>query len=223
MITLENVHKVYHRASEQVRALDGVTLSVGRGEFVALRGPSGCGKSTLLLTVGGMVRPTQGRALVDGRDLYALSLRERAGLRAERIGFVFQMFHLVPYLTALENVLVPRLAGMSADREAAADLLERLQLGPRLYHLPSELSTGERQRVALVRALLKRPALVLADEPIGNLDPESGAQVMGYLAEFHRAGGTVLVVSHDPLAEQHADRTVHMVRGRLQPEPTPAG
>jgi len=220
MIKLESVSKVYSRGTEEVRALDDVSLAVAPGEFVAVRGPSGCGKSTLLLTVGGMIRPTEGRVLLDGRDPYGLSLRERARLRADRVGFVFQMFHLVPYLSAVDNVLVPAMAGMAAGHSEATDLLERLQLGKRLHHRPGELSTGERQRVALARALLKRPSIVLADEPTGNLDPESAAQVMSYLSDFHRDGGTVLVVSHDALAEQHADRTVHLEAGRLLTTPT---
>ena len=215
MIALENVSKLYRRDSEEVRALDEVSISVAAGEFVAVRGPSGCGKSTLLLTVGGMIRPTEGRALIDGEDLYALSARDRARRRAEKIGFVFQMFHLVPYLSALDNVLVPTLAGMSAGRGDAMELLERLQLGHRVRHRPAELSTGERQRVALARALLKRPAIILADEPTGNLDPASAAQVMSYLADFHRDGGTLLLVSHDPLAAEHTDRTVQLLEGHL--------
>ncbi len=216
MIALENVSKVYRRDSEEVRALDEVSISVAAGEFVAVRGPSGCGKSTLLLTVGGMIRPTQGRALIDGEDLYALSARDRARLRAEKIGFVFQMFHLVPYLSALDNVLVPTLAGMSAGRGDAMELLDRLQLGHRVRHRPAELSTGERQRVALARALLKRPAIILADEPTGNLDPDSAAQVMSYLADFHRDGGTLLLVSHDPLAAEYVQRTAYLDAGRLR-------
>lgn len=215
MIVLEGVTKVYRGAEGEVRALDDVSLRVAPGEFVAVRGPSGCGKSTLLLTVGGMVRPTAGRVGMDGRDLYALSPAQRARLRAERIGFVFQMFHLIPYLTALDNVLVPVLAGMRPEPGHAAAVLERLGMGERMRHRPPELSTGERQRVALARALVKQPAIILADEPTGNLDPENAAAVMGYLADFHREGGTVLVVSHDAHAEEHADRTVRLERGRI--------
>jgi len=215
MIALDGVSKVYRGADGEVRALDDVSLAVAAGEFVAVRGASGCGKSTLLLTVGGMVRPTAGTVSLDGRDLYALSHAERARLRAERIGFVFQMFHLVPYLSALDNVLVPVLAGMRPGRGEAAAVLERLGMAERMTHRPPELSTGERQRVALARALVKRPEIILADEPTGNLDPENAAAVMGYLADFHREGGTILVVSHDALAEDHADRTLRLERGQL--------
>jgi len=215
MIALDGVSKVYRGADGEVRALDDVGLTVAAGEFVAVRGPSGCGKSTLLLTVGGMVRPTAGTVGIDGRDLYALSHAQRARLRADRIGFVFQMFHLVPYLSALDNVLVPALAGMRPDRGEATAVLERLGMGERRHHRPPELSTGERQRVALARALIKQPDIILADEPTGNLDPENAAAVMGYLADFHREGGTILVVSHDALAEEHADRTLRLERGRI--------
>jgi ABC-type lipoprotein export system ATPase subunit len=220
MIALDSVSKVYRGADGEVRALDEVSFRVARGEFVAVRGPSGCGKSTLLLTVGGMVRPTGGTVAIDGRDLYSLARAERARLRAERIGFVFQLFHLLPYLSALDNVLVPAVAGMPPDRDEAIAVLERLHMGERLHHRPAELSTGERQRVALARALVKRPEIILADEPTGNLDPVNAAAVMGYLADFHREGGTVLVVSHDALAEQHADRTLHLDRGRIVAPPS---
>jgi len=218
MIALEQVSRTYRKGPEQVRALDHVSLSVAQGEFVVVRGPSGSGKSTLMLTVGGMIRPSEGRVLLEGEDLYRLPASHRASLRAAKIGFVFQMFHLMPYLNVLENVQTPALAGARFSRQEAVELLERLGLAERLYHRPAELSAGERQRVALARALVKRPALVLADEPTGNLDPASAAQVMSSLAEFHRAGGTVLVVTHDPLADQYAQRTVRLQRGRTQPE-----
>jgi len=223
MIHLENVSKVYHQAGREVRALDQVNLSVAASEFVAVRGPSGCGKSTLLLTVGGMIRPTEGRVLVDGQDLYALSARQRAELRAEKIGFVFQMFHLLPYLNVLENVLAPTFAGARVSRQQALDLLDRLQLTERLTHRPAELSTGERQRVALARALLNRPAILLADEPTGNLDPDNAAQVMDCLAEFHHEGGTVLLVTHEPFADRYAQRVVLLARGGVVRRPAPNG
>lgn len=221
MIALEQVSKTYHKGAEQVRALDEVSLSVAQGEFVAVHGASGSGKSTLLLTVGGMIRPTEGRVLFDGQEIYRLSASQRAALRAGKVGFVFQMFHLVPYLNVLENVLAPALTGARFSRQEAVELLERLQLAERLHHRPAELSAGERQRVAIARALIKRPALILADEPTGNLDPTNSAQVMNDLAEFHRDGGTLLVVSHDPLADQYAQRTLHLQRGRIQPAERP--
>ncbi len=219
MIELMNASKVYPTASGEVRALDRVNLSIQQGEFVVARGPSGSGKSTLLLTIGGMIRPTEGQVFVDGTDMYMMSARQRARLRADRIGFVFQMFHLVPYLSALENVLVPTLAGTRTGRREATELLARLQLTDRLGHRANKLSTGERQRVALARALIKHPDIILADEPTGNLDPQNADQVMGYLAEFHQQGGTLLVVSHDAASERYAQRTLYMHNGRLEDEP----
>ena len=218
MITLEDVTKVYAGPRAEVHALDGVRLHVERGEFVAIKGPSGSGKSTLLLTVGGMVRPTDGQVVVADTDLYALTPSARARFRAETVGFVFQMFHLVPYLSVLENVLVPDVARPSADdaRARAAELIARFGIADRADHKPAELSTGERQRVAMARALLNRPALLLADEPTGNLDPDSAADVMTYLTEFHRDGGTVIFVTHEVPAEQYAQRTVYMRSGRIE-------
>ena len=218
MIELVNVSKVYPTPSGEVRALDRVNLSIQRGEFVVARGSSGSGKSTLLLTIGGMIRPTEGRVLIGGQDIFVMSSRQRARLRADKIGFVFQMFHLVPYLNSLENVTVPALAGRQSGRYRAIELLTRLQLADRLDHRPAQLSTGERQRVALARALLNSPEIILADEPTGNLDPDNAREVMNYLAEFHGEGGTVLVVTHDPLANQYAQRTVLMDRGCVQTE-----
>jgi putative ABC transport system ATP-binding protein len=214
LVQLENVSKIYVNKRGEVRALDGVSFSVERGEFVVAQGPSGSGKSTLLLTVGGMVHPTKGQVVVDGKDLYAMSGHDRAKFRAENVGFVFQMFHLVPYLTVIENVLLPS-GGETAARTEAEGLLERLGMSSRLRHKPAELSAGERQRTAIARALLNRPKMLLADEPTGNLDPENSAAVMGYLSEFHRDGGTVIVVSHESAAADYAQRVVQLRDGRV--------
>ena len=216
MIRLENVSKVYRGKMGEVRALDEVSLGVERGEFVVVRGASGSGKSTLLLTIGGLIRPTRGSVLVNGRELYGLSWGEQARLRAEKIGFVFQMFHLLPYLNVLDNVLVPAMTGMGqVKRDRARDLLEKLQMSERAQHKPSQLSTGERQRVAIARALLNEPELILADEPTGNLDPDNAARVLGYLSDFHREGGTILLVTHERAAEEYAQRVVLLDAGRL--------
>ncbi|MBL7222534.1 MAG: ABC transporter ATP-binding protein [Candidatus Brocadiae bacterium] len=218
MVRLDSVSKVHRAPQGEVRALDGVSLHVAAGEFVAIKGPSGSGKSTFLLAVGGMVRPTSGTVAVDGTDIYALSSSERARFRAEKLGFVFQMFHLVPYLSVLDNVLLPTMARERDDaRQAAGDLIERFGLAERAAHKPAELSTGERQRVAMARALLNRPRLILADEPTGNLDPDSAADVMGYLADFHREGGTIIFVTHEDLAERYAQRTIKIREGKLDP------
>ncbi|HPD17369.1 MAG TPA: ABC transporter ATP-binding protein [Planctomycetota bacterium] len=217
MVHLDGVTKRYQGPQGEVRALDAVSLRVEAGEFLAIRGASGSGKSTLLLTIGAMVRPTAGRVMVAGTDLYALSPSERARFRAENIGFVFQLFHLVPYLSVLENVLLPTLAVRSADDSTAkaTALLERFGLSHRMHHRPSELSIGERQRAAMARALLNRPRLILADEPTGNLDPDNATEVMNHLAEFHREGATIVVVTHEELAARYAQRTVLIRDGRI--------
>jgi len=217
IVHLDGVTKRYRGPQGEVRALDAVSLGVEAGEFLTIRGASGSGKSTLLLTIGAMVRPTAGRVTVAGTDLYALSPGERARFRAENIGFVFQLFHLVPYLSVLENVLLPTLAVRSADdgTAKAAALLERFGLSHRLHHRPSELSIGERQRVAMARALLNRPRLILADEPTGNLDPGNATEVMNHLSEFHREGATLVVVTHEELAARYAQRTVLIREGRI--------
>jgi len=201
-----------------VHALREVTLSVERGEFVAVQGPSGCGKSTLLLIAGGLSMPTSGRVIVVGQELPAVSPAERARFRAERVGFVFQMFHLLPYLNVVQNVVAAALPDQhAAARDRAAELLERFQLGHRLTHRPAELSAGERQRVAIARALINQPDLLLADEPTGNLDPQSATGVLDLLGEFHRGGGTVLLVTHQQQAAGYAQRTIRLQDGSVLP------
>jgi len=220
MIHLEQVTKIYRRAEgPPVHALREVGLEVGRGEFVAVRGPSGCGKSTLLTIVGGLGMPTSGRVMVGGEDLAAMSSAARARFRAARIGFVFQTFHLLPYLTVLENVVAAALPGQEAEaRRRAKETLERFQLGHRLRHRPAELSTGECQRVAIARAMVNQPHLVLADEPTGNLDAENSAGVLELLSGFHREGGTILLVTHQESAARYAERTVLLRDGSIVPD-----
>jgi ABC-type lipoprotein export system ATPase subunit len=218
MLRIHGLVKSYRRAERTVRVLEGVNLDLDGGQFVAVRGPSGCGKTTLLLIAGGLLAPQGGGVLIDGSDPYAMSPQRRAAFRARTIGFVFQQFHLVPYLSVLDNVLAPALAGGDrADqaRRRAADLIERFGLGPRMLHVPGELSTGERQRTALARALLNRPRLLLADEPTGNLDLENGRIVLNCLAEFAAAGGGVLLVTHNPDAAACAHKTLALKDGRI--------
>lgn len=217
MLQVSNVTKVYRGANGEVRALDGVSVAVRPGQFVSVQGPSGCGKTTLLLAAGGLLASDEGQVLIDGQDPYALGPDERAGFRAAKVGFVFQQFHLVPYLSVLDNVLSPTLARPLADaRRRAEELIEYLGLTARTHHTPAELSTGERQRTALARALLHRPGLLLADEPTGNLDGDSARDVLEYLAEFARDGGAVLLVTHDERAAAYAQRTVHLVEGKVR-------
>ena len=216
MICVENVTKTYRTSRGPVNALDHASLEVSRGEFVVVRGPSGCGKSTLLLLLGGMLRPSEGCVLFEDADLYAMPHRQRNRLRAARIGFVFQMFHLIPYQSVLENVVLPG-AGRAA-REETRVLLDQFGLAQRAYHRPGELSAGEKQRAAIARALVNRPSLVLADEPTGNLDPENAAAVFGHLAAFHKStGGTVIVVTHGTDAAPYANRTLQLRAGKIVP------
>ncbi|MFL3665114.1 MAG: ABC transporter ATP-binding protein [Verrucomicrobiota bacterium] len=216
MIRCDEVTKIFRKNGSEVTSLDRFTAEVADGEFVAVRGPSGSGKTTLLLTLGGMQRPSDGSVQLAGHDLYALSPAERARLRSSEIGFVFQMFHLVPYLDLLGNVLLACPGKPSAEvRQRAGELMDELGLADRASHLPGELSAGERQRLAVARALLNRPKLILADEPTGNLDPENAAEVIRHLAEFHRGGGTVVLVTHGEAVNAHADRTLSLEQGRL--------
>ena len=216
MIRCDEVTKIFRKNGSEVTSLDRFKADIGAGEFVAVRGPSGSGKTTLLLTLGGMQRPSAGLVLFSGRDLYGLSPADRARLRSAEIGFVFQMFYLVPYLDLMGNVLLasPGKPG-PAVRQRAGELLDKLGLAERVSHRPGELSTGERQRLAVARALLNRPKLILADEPTGNLDPENAAEVVRHLAEFHQAGGTVVLVTHGTAADTHADRFLRLRQGRL--------
>ena len=204
MIACEQVTKQFGA----VTALAPFNLAVKSGEFIAIKGASGSGKTTLLLTLGGMLRPTEGTVLFDGTDLYAKSVPERADYRAQEVGFVFQMFHLVPYLGVEENVRLAARNGSVTQRPR--ELLEQFGLGHRLTHTPGELSAGERQRVALARALVNEPRLILADEPTGNLDPKNDRKVFENLSEFHRTGGTVIVVTHGSTADEFADRIVNL-------------
>ncbi|OGV69478.1 MAG: ABC transporter [Lentisphaerae bacterium RIFOXYA12_FULL_48_11] len=211
LLELSHLSKSFMGPSGAVHAVEDVTLTVEAGEFVAVRGSSGCGKTTLLLAAGGLLVPDGGEVRVAGENPYRLSPEERAQFRAKHIGFVFQQFHLVPYLNVLDNILVPELASVSGDcLERARALAAQFGLGDRLDHVPSQLSTGERQRTALARALLNKPQLVLADEPTGNLDQDNARAVLNALADFARAGGAVLLVTHDPLAAEHAIRSIEM-------------
>ena len=218
MLRLERAKKHYKHRGQIVAAMDDMSMDVAKGDFVALVGPSGSGKSTLLLTLGGMLSPTEGKVYLDGISLYDLSPDARARVRKEKIGFVFQSFNLIPYLTAQENVQVPLLLnGVNEDEQKrrAVELLTRVGLGDRLDHKPSELSVGQQQRVALARVLANDPALVLADEPTGNLDPETSQQVIGFLEEINREGRTVVMVTHDPVAASKAKRTLRLENGRI--------
>lgn len=198
-----------------LRALNGISFHIQAGEWVALMGPSGSGKTTLINILGGLDTLTSGHVIVDGVDLAKLSENDLVRYRAEKIGFVFQQFHLVPYLNAVENVMLAQYFHSVTDEKQAEEALKRVGLGHRLTHLPSQLSGGEQQRVAIARALINQPKLILADEPTGNLDEANEEIVLGLFRELHSAGHTILMVTHDPDIAQQADRRIELVHGHL--------
>ena len=216
MIHIQNITKKYQRKSDTVAALDGLTLDINSGEFIVVRGHSGSGKTTLLLALGGMLHPSDGSITINEQDIYKLSTKDRATFRAQNIGFVFQMFHLVPYLSTEENILLANTNGTPTDRERLNELLDELGIRERASHLPSELSAGEKQRVAIARAMLNEPKLILADEPTGNLDPDNAKVVIDYLVKYQQNGGTVVFVTHGEAANSHASRIIKLEKGKLR-------
>jgi putative ABC transport system ATP-binding protein len=220
MLTMERVTKNYMRRHQQTTGLRDADLVVEAGDYVAVVGPSGSGKSTLLLILGGMLSPTSGRVCVDGQSVYDLPANGRAALRKEKIGFVFQTFNLVPYLSALENVQIPLLLkGMAPQDQVstATRVLTRVGLGDRLDHKPCELSVGQQQRVALARMLANDPKVILADEPTGNLDPDTGTSVLDFFAELNSEGRTIVMVTHDMRAAASAKRVLRITDGTIVP------
>jgi len=211
MLYLKNIYKSYAKDNKPVQVLNEFSLSVKAGEFIAVQGLSGCGKTTMLLIAGGLLQPEKGQVLIQEKDLYAMTPDERAVYRATHIGFVFQQYHLIPYLTVLENVLALNLAGsIRITREKGIELLEYLGLQDRIDHVPGELSVGEKQRTALARALLNQPEILFADEITGNLDDNNTAVVMHYLNEYKKNGGTILLVTHDSQTARQADRIIYL-------------
>jgi putative ABC transport system ATP-binding protein len=210
-VVIDNLVKQYG----SLRALSGVSFGVNSGEWVALMGPSGSGKTTLINILGGLDTLTSGNVVVDGVDLSKLSDNQLVRYRAERVGFVFQQFHLVPYLTALENVMLAQYFHSVTDEKQAEDALKRVRLGDRLTHLPARLSGGEQQRVAIARALINQPKLILADEPTGNLDEANETIIIQIFRELHNAGHTILMVTHDPDIARQADRRIELAHGHL--------
>lgn len=223
MFRLEDVTKCYRKRHHEVIAIRVDRLAIERGAYVAVVGPSGSGKTTLLTLLGGMLSPDSGTVMFDGESLYDLSVVERTKRRREHVGFVFQTFNLVPYLTAAENVtLALYLGGLdrSSHGDRATELLEQVGLGDRLDHKPSELSTGQQQRVALARTLANDPQVILADEPTGNLDPESRKTVLAIFDQFVGQGRTIVMVTHDPGAARCAQRQLCLRDGEIV-EPVP--
>lgn len=211
-VTVENVSRAY---PGDVRALDDVSLQIKQGEWVALMGPSGSGKTTLLNLLDGLDRPTSGRVIVQGRDTTQLAPNEMTTFRRENIGLIFQQFHLIPYLTALENVMLAQYYHSLIDKEQAARALDAVQMSHRANHLPSQLSGGEQQRVCIARALINDPKIVLADEPTGNLDDANEEKVIEIFYGLHQQGKTLVVATHDPSIGGLAERIITLRHGRL--------
>jgi putative ABC transport system ATP-binding protein len=223
LIHLDSVKKVFLTDEVETHALAGIHLRIARGEYVSIAGPSGCGKSTLLSILGLLDSPTDGSYVLNGRPVATLSAGERARVRNREIGFVFQSFNLIGDLTVSENVELPlTYRGMkAAERKGrVAQALERVGMAHRAKHLPSQLSGGQQQRVAVARAIVGEPAIVLADEPTGNLDSRNGEAVMDLLKELHAAGATICMVTHDPRYARHADRSIHLFDGQVVEEET---
>lgn len=218
LISVKDVVKRYKAGTESVLALGGVSLEVRKGEAVAVMGPSGSGKSTLLSIIGALNPPDAGKVLIDGIDVYALSQEKRADFRREYLGFVFQQFQLIPYLTALENVLLP-LATVALSKkkklEMAEQVLSKVGLAGKFNRLPSQLSGGEQERVAIARAIVNEPPLVLADEPTGSLDSRTGEEIMELFRELNREGLTILMVTHNPENARYMSRTIFMKDGAV--------
>lgn len=216
MIYLKNICKRYKSSHGEIEALRDINFHAEKGEFVVLKGPSGSGKTTWLLITGGILRPNSGTVSMNDKDIYSLKENKRTSLRASEIGFVFQLFYLVPYMNVLENILLS--AGLPANqgnKKKAMDLADSLGLAGRLMHKPAELSAGECQRVALARALIHHPGLLLADEPTGNLDPENSKEAIKIIKHYHQQGGTVLLVTHTDIADPFADRVIHLENGKI--------
>jgi putative ABC transport system ATP-binding protein len=219
MIRLKNVVKAYPAKAEAnggvIRALDNISLEVAPGEWLAMMGPSGSGKSTMVNLIGCLDRPTSGEILLDGQNVAGIAASELNRVRAEKIGFIFQQFHLVPYLTALENVMLAQYFHSMTDQQEALEALARVGLKDRAHHLPAQLSGGEQQRVCIARALINDPKIVLADEPTGNLDAQNEEIVLRLLRELHQQGRTIVMVTHDPVVARLADRRIELHHGRI--------
>ena len=211
LLEVKNVSKIY----PGLKALDNVSLTVERGEWVAIMGPSGSGKSTMMNIIGCMDKPSEGQVLLDGVDISRESARNLTTIRRDKIGLIFQQFHLVNYLTAVENVMVAQYYHSMPDEKAALEALGRVGLKERARHLPSQLSGGEQQRVCVARALINYPEIVLADEPTGNLDEANENIVLDLFRQLHREGTTLIVVTHDPEVAEAAQRTIVLEHGRL--------
>jgi putative ABC transport system ATP-binding protein len=218
MLQVKNICKAYKKGLHEIKAIDDISIAIPAGDFISIVGQSGSGKSSLLLTLGGMLSPSSGSVSIDNHSLYDLSPLERSAIRRKKIGFVFQTFNLIPYLTALQNVQVPLLlngVNQELQYKIGVTLLERFGLSNRLEHKPSELSVGQQQRVALARMLANNPEIILADEPTGNLDSETSHQVLNFLKEINQEGKTIILVTHDMKVAEQAKKTLTISEGKI--------
>ena len=219
LISLKNIYKIYNVGGEEVRALDGVDLTIKENEFLAIMGPSGSGKSTLMNMIGCLDTPTSGLYEFEGEKVHEMDDNQLASIRNRKIGFVLQTFNLLPKATAQHNVEIPLIYGnvrRDLRQAMAADALESVGLKDRMHHKPNELSGGQRQRVAIARALVNRPSIILADEPTGNLDSKSGTEIMEIFDILYRAGNTIILVTHEDYIASHANRTIRLFDGKIQ-------
>lgn len=222
IIQVKDLRKVYGSGDATVYALDGVSLAINPGEFVAIMGPSGSGKSTFMNILGCLDRPSSGEYSLNGKDVSMLNRNELAGIRNKNLGFIFQSFNLLPRLSALENVMLPMIYELESSdskaiqRKRAEETLVSVGLADRMHHLPSELSGGQQQRVAIARALVNKPKVIFADEPTGNLDSHSSREILSLLHELHDQGATIVMVTHAPEVALHADRAICMLDGKIQ-------
>ena len=219
MISLKDIYKIYNVGGEEVRALDGVDVTIGENEYLAIMGPSGSGKSTLMNMIGCLDTPTSGIYEFEGEMVNEMDDNQLASIRNRKIGFVFQTFNLLPKATAQHNVEIPLIYGnvrRDLRQSMAAGALESVGLGDRMHHKPNELSGGQRQRVAIARALVNNPSIILADEPTGNLDSKSGREIMEIFDALHQAGNTIILVTHEDYIAKHAHRTIRLFDGKVE-------
>lgn len=220
IVQAEGLTKIYKMGKVEVKALDGVSFSIREGEFLTIMGPSGSGKSTLMNLIGCLDRPTSGRLRLNGMDVSKLGDRQLARLRGELVGFVFQVFNLIPRISALANVMLPmgfvKVIAKSERKQRAIQLLEQVGLGHRIHHMPNELSGGECQRVAIARALANNPKILLADEPTGNLDTKTGKSILELFQRLNEQGRTIVIVTHDASVASYAERIIQLVDGKIE-------
>ncbi|RLI74378.1 lipoprotein-releasing system ATP-binding protein LolD [Archaeoglobales archaeon] len=214
-IRLENVYKIYRIGKQEVKALDGISFSIKKGDYISIMGPSGSGKSTLLNLIGCLDKPTEGEIFIDGVNIFSLNDDELTIIRRDRIGFIFQKFNLIPTLTALENVELPMIFNGGRKREKAIKLLEMVGIGDKINSKPAELSGGQQQRVAIARALANNPSIILADEPTGNLDSRTGSEIMNILEDLNKRGRTIVMVTHDPSIAEYSEKIIKIRDGRI--------